>query len=79
MRRRHWLFRFTPGEIVFEGARFTGPGTNIVLDGTLATASGGRQSLNVNGDLNMRVLNGVSPDFFSSGTAEVAVRINGTF
>ncbi len=59
--------------------RFTGPGTNIVLDGTLATASGGTQSLNVNGDLNMRVLNGISPDFFSSGTAEVAVRINGTF
>jgi translocation and assembly module TamB len=35
--------------------------------------------LNINGDLNMRVLNGISPDFFSSGTAEVAVRINGSF
>jgi translocation and assembly module TamB len=35
--------------------------------------------LNVNGDLNLRVLNGISPDFFSSGTAEVAIRINGTF
>jgi translocation and assembly module TamB len=71
--------RFTPNEIAFVETRFTGPGTNIVLDGTLATASGGRQSLNVNGDLNMRVLNGISPDFFSSGTAEVAVRINGSF
>ena len=70
---------FTPSEITFDQTRFTGPGTNIVLDGTLATASGGRQSLNVNGDLNLRVLNGVSPDFFSSGSAEVAVRINGTF
>ena len=30
-------------------------------------------------DLNLRVLNGVSPDFFSTGTAEVAVRINGSF
>jgi translocation and assembly module TamB len=73
------VVRFTPGEMVFDSARFTGPGTNIVLDGTLATANGGRQNLNVNGDLNMRVLNGVSPDFFSSGTAAVAVRINGTF
>jgi translocation and assembly module TamB len=73
------VVRFTPGEMVFDGARFTGPGTNIVLDGTLATASGGRQNLNINGDLNMRVLNGISPDFFSSGTAAVAVRINGTF
>ena len=73
------VIRFKPNEIAFEQTRFTGPGTNIVLDGTLATASGGRQSLNVNGDLNMRVLNGISPDFFSSGTAEMAVRINGTF
>lgn len=73
------IVKFTPGEMVFAGARFTGPGTNIVLDGTLATASGGKQNLNINGDLNMRVLNGVSPDFFSSGTAAVAVRVNGTF
>lgn len=73
------VVKFTPGEMLFEGARFTGPGTNIVLDGTIATASGGKQNLNINGDLNMRVLNGVSPDFFSSGTATVAVRINGTF
>src|SRR5215213_374138 len=73
------IVKFTPGEMVFQSARFTGPGTNIVLEGTLATASGGRQSLSINGDLNMRVLNGISPDFFSSGTAAVAVRINGTF
>ncbi len=73
------VVKFTPNEVSFEATRFTGPGTNILLDGTLATASGGRQSLTVNGDLNMRVLNGISPDFFSSGTAMVAVRINGTF
>ena len=73
------VVRFTPNEVAFDAARFTGPGTNIVLDGTLASGAGGRQGLNVNGDLNLRVLNGVSPDFFSSGTAEVAVRINGSF
>ncbi len=73
------VVRFTPGEIAFDNARFTGPGTNIVLNGTLATASGGTANLNVNGSLNLRVLNGVSPDFFSSGIADVAVRINGTF
>jgi len=71
--------RFTPSELTLDQARFTGPGTNIVLNGTLATASGGKQNLNINGDLNLRVLNGVSPDFFSSGSAEVAVRINGSF
>ena len=73
------VVHFSPGEMAFDGARFTGPGTNITLDGALATASGGRQSLSVNGSLNLRVLNGLSPDFFSSGTAEVAVRVTGTF
>jgi translocation and assembly module TamB len=70
---------FKPNEIKFDSTRFTGPGTNIVLDGTLATGVGGAQNLNVNGDLNMRVLNGISPDFFSSGSAEMAVNIRGSF
>jgi len=70
---------FTPSEIVVNQAQFTGPGTNISLDGTLATAVGGKQNLNVIGSLNMRVLNGLSPDFFSSGAAEVSVKLNGTF
>jgi len=73
------IVKFSPGEVAFDGARFTGTGTNISLDGTLATASGGSQNLNINGSLNLRVLNGVSPDFFSTGTAEVAVRVSGTF
>lgn len=73
------VVRFSPSEITLEGVRFTGPGTNIVLDGTLASASGGKQNLNISGNLNLRFLNGLSPDFFSSGTAEVAVRVNGTF
>ena len=73
------VVRFTPGELAFDNARFTGPGTNIVLNGTIATATGGTQNLNVNGDLNLKVLNGVSPDFFSTGIANVAVRINGNY
>jgi translocation and assembly module TamB len=73
------VVKFRPNEVAFESARFTGPGTNIVLDGTIASGSGGRQTLDINGDLNLRVLNGVSPDFFSSGTAQVAMRVNGTF
>lgn len=70
---------FTPNEINFREARFTGQGTNILIAGTLASGSGGTQNLTVNGDLNLRVLNGVSPDFFSSGSAQVAINIRGTF
>ncbi|HET7113844.1 MAG TPA: translocation/assembly module TamB domain-containing protein, partial [Pyrinomonadaceae bacterium] len=70
---------FKPNEIGFKQTRFTGPGTNLVIDGTLASGTGGSQNLSVNGNLNLRVLNGVSPDFFSSGTAQVAVNIRGTY
>lgn len=71
--------RFSPTEINFEKTQFTGPGTNINLGGTLAVGPDGRQNLSVDGTLNLRVLNGLSPDFFSSGTAEVAVRVTGTY
>jgi translocation and assembly module TamB len=73
------VVRFSPGAVSFDNARFTGPGTNITLDGALATAAGGTQNLNINGSLNLRVLTGISPDFFSTGTAEVAVRVSGSF
>lgn len=74
-----FVVHFSPNEVAFNSARFTGPGTNLVLDGTIASGSGGKQNLDINGDLNLRVLNGVSPDFFTSGTAQVAMRINGSF
>jgi translocation and assembly module TamB len=70
---------FKPNEINFKETRFTGPGTNILINGTIASGAGGTQALSVNGDLNLRVLNGISPDFFSSGTAQVAVTIDGTY
>jgi translocation and assembly module TamB len=73
------IVRFSPREITFEKTQFTGPGTNITLGGTLAVGPEGRQSLSVDGQLNLRVLNGLSPDFFSSGTAEVAVRVTGSY
>jgi translocation and assembly module TamB len=71
--------RFSPKEVTFEKTQFTGPGTNIALGGTLAVGPDGRQSLTVDGRLNLRVLNGVSPDVFSSGTADVAVRVTGSY
>ena len=73
------IVRFSPNELTFEQTKFTGPGTNIVLGGTLAIGHGGRQSMTADGQLNLRVLNGLSPDAFTSGTAEVAVRVTGTY
>jgi translocation and assembly module TamB len=73
------VVRFSPSEITFEQTKFTGPGTNIVLGGTLAVGPEGRQSMTADGQLNLRVLNGLSPDAFLSGTADVAVRVTGTY
>lgn len=69
---------FSPSEVTFEKARFTGPGTNILLAGTAALGAGGRQDLTVNGELNLRVLNNLSPNNFFAGTARVGVRVAGT-
>jgi translocation and assembly module TamB len=73
------ILRFSPSEVTFEKTQFTGPGTNVILGGTLAVGPSGRQSMTVDGRLNLRVLNGLSPDFFSSGTADVAVRVTGSY
>jgi len=71
--------RLSRSEVVFERMQFTGPGTNVMIDGTHAIGPAGSQALSIEGQLNLRVLNGLSPDFFSSGTGEVAIRIGGTY
>jgi translocation and assembly module TamB len=71
--------KLTASELIFDHAQLTGTGTNISLDGALAVAEGGKETLTVDGRLNLRVLNGVSPDLFLSGTADVAVRVSGSY
>jgi translocation and assembly module TamB len=69
---------FAPGEVNFHETRFTGPGTNVTIAGTVATGPGGRENLDVNGDVNLRIFSGLSPDVFSSGVAKLYLRITGT-
>lgn len=71
--------RLTATQVILDHTQFTGNGTNLSLDGGIAIAPGGKQNLSVEGRLNLRVLNGFSPDFFASGTGDVAVRVTGTF
>ncbi|MBD0369444.1 MAG: translocation/assembly module TamB domain-containing protein [Pyrinomonadaceae bacterium] len=73
------LVQFSGDEIFFEKTQFTGTGTNVLFGGTLAVGPGGHQNLTVNGQLNLRVLNGLSPDFFLAGTADVRVSVGGTY
>ena len=41
--------------------------------------AGGRQNLAINGDVNLRVFSGLSPDVFSSGVARLFLRITGSY
>ncbi len=70
---------FAPNEVNFHETRFTGQGTNVTLGGAVATGSGGHNTLAVNGQVNLRILSGVSPDVFSSGFAVLAVNVGGTY
>jgi translocation and assembly module TamB len=70
---------FAPNELNFHETRFTGPGTNVTLAGTIATGPGGRENLDVNGDVNLRIFSGISPDVFSSGVAKLFLRVTGTY
>lgn len=73
------LVQFQSNEIFFEKTEFRGPGTDVTFGGTAALGPGGRQNLSVDGNLNLRVLNGISPDVFSAGSAVVAVRVMGSY
>ncbi|HEX8142797.1 MAG TPA: translocation/assembly module TamB [Pyrinomonadaceae bacterium] len=73
------LVQFSANEVFFERTQFTGPGTNITFGGTAAIGHGGKQELSIDGQLNLRVLNSLSPNVFLSGTAEAAVRVGGSY
>jgi translocation and assembly module TamB len=70
---------FAPNEINFHETRFTGTNTNVSLGGSVATAGGGRNTLAVNGQINLRILSGLSPDVFSSGIAVLSINVLGTY
>ena len=68
---------FTPTEIDFKHVQLTGPGSNLTVSGIKSIREGGSNSLAVNGSLNLRVLNGISPNYIFSGTSDVALRVSG--
>ena len=68
-----------PNEIVFQETHLTGNQTNVTLGGSIATSPGGRNTLAINGRVNLRILNLQSPDIISSGVAVLNVMVGGTY
>lgn len=69
--------KFNMREVVVESAKFSGGGSNLTIAGTKALTGDGINNLSVDGAINLRILNAVSPNAFFAGIANVSVRLTG--
>ncbi len=68
---------FDANEITIDNAHFTGGGSNMTVNGTIALKENGANNFTVDGRVNLNLLNLASRDTFFSGFADVAVRYVG--
>ncbi|HUF04948.1 MAG TPA: translocation/assembly module TamB domain-containing protein [Aridibacter sp.] len=68
---------FSTDEVTVDNARFSGGGTNLTVNGTKALTSDGVNNLAMNGRIDLRVLNAISPDLFFAGIANLQVTLTG--
>lgn len=71
------VVRFNTREIVFESSKFSGGGSNIVVAGTKALTDDGVNNFTIEGTINLRILNAISPNTFFSGLTQVDIRMTG--
>jgi translocation and assembly module TamB len=71
------VVRFNSREVVFESSKFSGGGSNIVVAGTKALTDDGINNLTIDGTINLRILNAISPNTFFSGLTQVDIRMTG--
>ncbi len=69
--------RFNAKEVVVGSAKFSGGGSNIVVNGTVALTDSGVNNLIVDGRVNLSIFNALSKNTFFAGIATVAVRLTG--
>jgi translocation and assembly module TamB len=72
------LIRFNTREVVFERARFSGGGSNMIVAGTKALTDDGINDLTIEGRVNLSLLNLATRDTFFGGFADnVSIRLAG--
>lgn len=71
------VVRFDMNEVVVDSARFSGGGSNVVISGAKALRDDGINNLNIDGRINLSLLNAVSPNVFFAGFSDVNVRVTG--
>ncbi|MDQ3798492.1 MAG: translocation/assembly module TamB domain-containing protein, partial [Acidobacteriota bacterium] len=72
------VVRFNGSEVTVEDARFSGAGSNLVINGTKSLNAAGTNNLTVEGTINLRVLDVLSPNTFFAGIANLSVRVAGS-
>ncbi|MDQ3088548.1 MAG: translocation/assembly module TamB domain-containing protein [Acidobacteriota bacterium] len=70
--------RFNSKEVVVDNAKFSGGGSNILVNGTVALTDDGINNLTVDGKINLSVFNALSKNTFFAGIADISVRLTGT-
>ena len=75
------VVRFSPREITFESARFSGGGSNVTIAGTKAITDDGMNDLSVDGRINLALLNAfpavAASDAIFAGFADISMRLVG--
>ncbi|MEO5858783.1 MAG: translocation/assembly module TamB domain-containing protein [Pyrinomonadaceae bacterium] len=75
------VIAFSPSEINFQSAKFSGGGSNLTVAGVYALSDTGVNSIALDGRINLALLNAVpqiaTSDTFFGGYATVAVRVSG--
>lgn len=75
------LVKFTPGEIDFQSATFSGGGSNLTVSGIKAISDDAVNTLALEGRLNLALLNAIpqisATDTFFGGFADVSLRFSG--
>jgi translocation and assembly module TamB len=69
--------RFNMNEVVVNNAKFAGGGSNVTVNGTIGLNDTVASNFAVDGRINLRVLNILSPNTFFGGLADVAIRLSG--
>jgi translocation and assembly module TamB len=64
--------------ITVEHAVFTGEGTSVAVEGTLAREGSGRTGLTIDGEINLRLLSSFTPVVFATGIGQVQASIAGS-
>lgn len=68
---------FNSRQVIVDNARFSGGGSNLVVNGTKALRDEGINDFSIDGRINLAVLNVASKNAFFAGLADVSMRLTG--